>query len=119
MTKYYYGNSRLITDEKSVVQIFNHFFTSIIKQLHEGRNKFGPKHMNLSRNPVLLAVNKFQNHPNILKIKSNRTCSGFSFRRVNYNPFVPNFSFLYPLKTEKSFLMFSGGREMVHWEGMG
>ena len=30
------------------------------------------------------AVNKFQNHPSILKIKSNRTYSGFSFRPVNY-----------------------------------
>ena len=30
------------------------------------------------------AVNKSQNHTSILKIKSNRTYSGFSFRPVNY-----------------------------------
>ena len=30
------------------------------------------------------AVNKFQNHPSILKIKSYQTYSGFSFRPVNY-----------------------------------
>ena len=32
----------------------------------------------------MTAVNKFQNHPSILKIKSNRTYSGFTFQPVNY-----------------------------------
>ena len=38
------------------------------------------------------------------------------------NLFVPNAPFPYPLKTKKKpqgFLMFSGGRERVHWERMG
>ena len=38
------------------------------------------------------------------------------------NPFVSNARFLYPLKTSenrKVFLMFSGGREKVHWKQMG
>ena len=34
------------------------------------------------------------------------------------NPFVPNASFLYPLKTSEN-LMFSGSREKVHWEQLG
>ena len=36
------------------------------------------------------------------------------------NPFVSSVPFLYPLKTSEnfSFLMFSGGRERVHWEQM-
>ena len=40
---------------------------------------------------------------------------------TSFNPFVPNAPFLYPLKTSenlKVFLMFSGGRERVHWEKM-
>ena len=39
-----------------------------------------------------------------------------------FNPFVPNESFFYHLKTSKKpygFLMFSGGRESVHWQQMG
>ena len=40
--------------------------------------------MKFSNNAVLSAVNKFQNHPSILKIKSNRTYLGFSFQPVNY-----------------------------------
>ena len=36
----------------------------------------------------------------------------------NINPFVPDATFPYPLKVE-GFLMFSGGRERVHWEQMG
>ena len=40
--------------------------------------------MNISNNHVLSAVHKFQNHPSILKIKSNRTYSGFNFRPAKY-----------------------------------
>ena len=41
-------------------------------------NEFDHKHVKLSNNPVLSAVNKFRNHPSILKIKSNLTYSGFT-----------------------------------------
>ena len=64
--------------------MFNDYFTSIIKHLHIERNEFDPKSVKLSNNPVMSAVNKFQNHPSILKIKSNRTYSGFTFRPVGY-----------------------------------
>ena len=73
-----------MTDEKSIAKIFNDYFTSIIKHLHKERNDFDSKHVKLSNNPVLSAVNNFQNHPSILKIKSNQTYSGFNFRQVNY-----------------------------------
>ena len=36
---------------------------------------------------------------------------------LTVNTFVSNAPFLYPLKTSGS-LMFSGGREWVHWEQM-
>ena len=76
--------NRLITDEKSIAKVFNDYFTSIIKHLHIERKEFDSKNVKFSNNAVLSAVNKFQNHPSILKIKSNRTYSGFSFRPVNY-----------------------------------
>ena len=74
-----WGKNRSIAYEKSIAKVFNDYFTSIIKHLHIERNKFNSKHLKLSSNPVLSAVNKFQNHPSILKIKSNRTYSDFSF----------------------------------------
>ena len=40
--------------------------------------------MKFSNSAILSAVNKFQNHPSILKIKSDRTYSGFRFRPGNY-----------------------------------
>ena len=40
--------------------------------------------MKLSNDPPLSAVNKFENHSSIVKIKSNRTYSGFTFRPVIY-----------------------------------
>ena len=76
--------NRLIEDEKSIAKIFNDLFTSIIKQLHIERKKIDSKNVKLSNNTVLSAVNTFQNHPSILKMKSDRTYSGFSFRPVNY-----------------------------------
>ena len=41
--------------------------------------------------------------------------------KISLNPFVSNGIFLYPWKHQKPypFLMFSGGRERVHWEQMG
>ena len=75
--------NKLIPDDKSIAKIFDDYLISTIKHLHIERNEFDPKHVKLSNNPVLSAVSKFQNHPRILKIKSNRTYSGFSFRPVN------------------------------------
>ena len=69
----------LITDVKTAANVFNDYFISIIKE----RNKFDPKHLKLSNNPVLPVVNKCQNHPSSLKNKSNRTYSSFTFRPVN------------------------------------
>ena len=58
-----------MTDEKCITKIFNENFTSIIKHLHIERKEFDSKNVKLSNNAVLSAVNKFQNHPSILKIK--------------------------------------------------
>ena len=76
--------NRLITDEKFIAKIFNDCFTSIIKYFHIERNEFDPKHVKLSNNPVLSAVNKFQNHPSILKmqIKANLLSFHFSISKL-------------------------------------
>ena len=73
------GKNRLITDEKSIAKVFNDYFPSIIKHLYIERKEFDSKNVKLSNNTVLSTVNKFQNHPGVLKIKSDRTYSGFSF----------------------------------------
>ena len=65
------GKNGLITDEKSVAKI---------KYLHIERHESGPKHVNLDLSPV----NKFPNHPSVLKIKSNQIGSSFSFQLVNH-----------------------------------
>ena len=52
------------------------------------------KHLNLFKYPVVSAVNIFQNHSNILKIKSNQTYQGFSFRLVNYEEVFGEFIYV-------------------------
>ena len=69
---------------KSIAKVFNDYFTSIIKYLHIERKEVDFQNVKFSNNAVLSAVNKFQNHPSILKIKSNLPYAGFSFRSVNY-----------------------------------
>ena len=54
------------------------------QSLNIERKEFDCKNLKFSNNAVLSAVKEIQNHAGILKIKSNRTYSGFSFRRVNY-----------------------------------
>ena len=51
----------------------------------------------------------------------NLLLMGRKDNNIVVNPFVPNASFFYPLKTSENlgFLMFSGGSERVHWERMG
>ena len=85
------GKKRLITDEKSLAKIFNDYFASIIKHLHIERNEFDSENVKCSKYAVLSAANKLQNHPSILKIKSNQTYPGFSFRPVNYEEILAEF----------------------------
>ena len=73
---------------------FNGYFTETIKHLFIGRNKSSPKLVNLSSFLVLSAANEFQNHPSILKIKSNRTYPGIRFRPVNYEEVVAEFRYV-------------------------
>ena len=93
------GKNRLITEEKSIAKIFNDYFTSIIKHLHIERKEFDSNNVKFSNNAVLSAVNKSQNHTSILKIKSNRTYSGFSFRPVNYEEALTELKNLHMSKT--------------------
>ena len=80
MKIYNYGQkSRLTTNEKSAAKNFNDYFPSIIKHLYVVKNKLDSKNLKFSNNHVLLVVNKFQNHPSILKIKSNRNLPRFHF----------------------------------------
>ena len=95
------GKNRLITEEKSIAKIFNDYFTSIIKHLHIERKGFDSNNVKFSNNAVLSAVNKSQNHTSILKIKSNRTYSGFSFRPVNYEEALTEFKNLDISKTSQ------------------
>ena len=57
--------TKLTTDENSIAEIFDDYFTSIIKHLHIERKEFDSKDVKFSNNAVLSAVNKFQNHPSI------------------------------------------------------
>ena len=52
----------------SVAKVFNDYCTSRIEHLHTERDECDPKHVNLFNNYVLLVLNKFQNHPSLLKI---------------------------------------------------
>ena len=78
------GRNRVITDEKPAAKIFNDYFILIIKYLHIEGNEFDPKHVQLSNNPVLPAVNKFSKSPKYFENQIKPNFSSLSFRPVNY-----------------------------------
>ena len=79
-------------------------------------NEFDHKHVKLSNNPVLSAVNKFQNHPSILKIKSNLTYSGFTqvvIYAATWVTFKPKLEKIKKVCPQKIFLPFRKWSSLV------
>ena len=79
-------------------------------------NEFDHKHVKLSNNPVLSAVNKFQNHPSILKIKSNLTYSGFTQVKIyaaTWVTFKPKLEKIKKVCPQKIFLPFRKWSSLV------
>ena len=64
-------NNTLITEDKLVADIFNHFFSNIVPNLHIKENEDILINSNTIENPINKAILKFSYHPSIMKIKDN------------------------------------------------
>ena len=83
-------NREIISDDRKVAEVFNNFFSNAVKNLnidyyeHFSFDKYFLCRETENPDPVLKAIEKYENHPSILKIKENipeGEC--FSFKQTN------------------------------------
>ena len=76
-------NGELLKSESETAEVFNNFFSNIVKNIKI------PEYKNLNTNienvkdPFLRAILKYKNHPSIIAIKEKSKNEKFSFHEVN------------------------------------
>ena len=86
----------IVNDDKSVSEILNNFFINIVNSLNLPKFKCLPS---LENDPVLRAIDKYQNHPSIVKIKEKINTKEFSFQTLERNDII---KMIMNLNTSKS-----------------
>ena len=77
-------NEKIINDDQEVAQTFNDYFDNAVKSLGISENKILLKESQPSLGKVLDAINMYETHPSIIKIKENVTVDKkFSFSPVS------------------------------------
>ena len=83
-------NGKIIRDEHQIAEIFNKFFSNAVQDLniekyeHFSFDKYFLCKDNINEDPILRAIEKYENHPSILKIKEKTpNNTGFSFQPTN------------------------------------
>ena len=70
-------NGRLVQNEKEVANVFNCHFNNITKSLN--LYSWYSSYCSEIDDPLLRAIDKFKNHPSVIKIKSNWDGEVFKF----------------------------------------
>ena len=61
----------IVSNDKEIAKIFNHFFVESVKSLNINENKALLNPIDNLTDPVDIALKKFESHPNILDIKEH------------------------------------------------
>ena len=87
-------NKSIISDDKGVAEIFNDFFSNAVKNLnidyyeHFSFDKYFLCKEIENDDPILKAIEKYENHPSILKINENFKKECFSFTHTDINSVI-------------------------------
>ena len=73
-----------ISDKGQVVNIFNEFFASVVKNLNITINEDILSDTKGIDDPVLIAIEKYKKHPSIRAIKDISKNNTFSFQKVSF-----------------------------------
>ena len=76
---------KTVSDEKELCRTFNAYFANIISDLQIAKIKDNASNIKSNHDPVLSAINTFQNHPSFVHIKQREFNSTFSFKNANEN----------------------------------
>ena len=72
-------DSEIISDEMHIATVFNQYFNTITNSLNL---HFWNNSVKVPKDPIEKIIDKFKNHPSILKIKIKNYKNSFSFRHV-------------------------------------
>ena len=76
-------NDDIISNDADIAETFNKFFVTIAESLSIRETPKNSASIEGLSDPVFAAINKFSNHPSIMKIKDTCQRSGsFSFRTL-------------------------------------
>ena len=95
-------SEEVISDDQSIAEVFNEFFVNIVPNLKIPAVNDFDINFTTTSDQVLNSVEKFQNHPSILKIKDKKQSSqSFSFVPVQYDSVLKKINDLNPAKTSQ------------------
>ena len=76
-------NGEFVSEDLAIAEVFNHYFTSITKELEIIENKIHLSSTTGIDDPIDIAIVKYSKHPSIKKIKEKSTPSKlFTFRNI-------------------------------------
>ena len=77
----------IISEDKELVETFNNFFKEAVSKLDIQENNYliNPVDQTHCDSPVDIAIEKYKNHPSILKIREMVTGPEFNFSEINVN----------------------------------
>ena len=90
------GDGKTVSNEKESCRTFSTYFVNIISDLQITKIQEDASDIRSNDDPVLAAINTFQNHFNVVNIKRRQFNSIFSFKNTNENEvrkIVKNLSF--------------------------
>ena len=73
---------KTVSDEKEIIWNFQHFFANKVSDLQIPKIQ---EDIKSNHDPVLAAINTFQNHPSVVNIKQKEFNSIFSLKNINEN----------------------------------
>ena len=76
---------KTVSEEKEFCRTFNTYFANIVSDLQIPKIQDNASNIKINHDPVLAAINTFQNHPSVVNIKQREFNSTFSFTNTNEN----------------------------------
>ena len=93
-------NNEIISDNKKCAEVMNDFFSDAVKHLDIDRDLYTEKTIDTS-DPLIIAINKYNNHPSILKINDKMEAnSSFNFHQISNEDMEMQLSYM---NTSKAF----------------
>ena len=78
-------DGKTISDEKELCRTFSTYFANIVSDLQIPKIRYNAFDIKSNHDPVLAAINTFQNHPSVFSIKQREFNSTFTFKTTNEN----------------------------------